>query len=261
MAFDNQTRITAILRCGGVCPNPSCNKYLLGPTQSDTSHASIVEGAHIISNRVNGPRYAIIDSYDHLENCIPLCNNCHFEVDHGQNAFYYTAIMLRKWRDDAEQMAHLRKGTPVQVPYYDPDKAQKIKTDFNIKLGEILDAMWNDNFANTDVITSKGILGIAYGSRGFNSGGWSHHAPTRSPDNRIAFLQDDLINAMRYVMEVYRKRQWGAYTWIGVYDVESFKESRFESSHGQQADMIYRTEFANALERFKHLAYQFINLN
>lgn len=260
MAFDPQTRITAILRCGGVCPNPSCNIYLLGPTQGDTSHASIVEGAHIISASVNGPRHAIIDNYDSLENCIPLCNSCHYEVDHSQNANYYTAVMLRKWRDDAEHIAHQRKGTPVRTPYYDPEKARAIRKEFSAKLSEIINSMWNDNFAKTDLITSKGIQGISYGTRGFNPGGWNHDFPTRSPEDRIAFLQDDLVKAMRNVMEVYRKRQWGSYTWIGIYGVESFKENPYVSALGEQADTSYRAEFASALEGFKHLAYQFINI-
>ena len=260
MAFDNQTRTTAILRCGGVCPNPSCNVYLLGPTQGEASHASIVEGAHIVSAKVGGPRHAVIENYHSLDNCIALCNSCHYEVDHSQNAFHYTAVMLRKWRDDAEHMAHLRKGTPIRAPYYDPEKARAIKKAFSTKLGEIIDAMWNDNFPKTDVITSKGIQGISYGTRGFNSGGWDNESPTRSPDDRIAFLQDDLVKAMQHVMEAYRKRQWGAYTWIGIYGVESFKENPYTSSCGEQADAFYRAEFAESLAKFKQLAYQFMSL-
>jgi len=166
--------------------------------------------------------------------------------------------MLRKWRDDAERIAHQRKGTPVRSQYYDPEKARTIKREFSAKLSEIINAMWNDNFPKTDVITSKGIQEISYGSRGFNPGGWSHDSPTRSPEDRVAFLQDDLVNAMRLVMEVYRKRQWGSYTWIGMYNVESFKENPYVSASGEQADTLYRAEFANALENFKNLAYQFI---
>ncbi|WP_191627552.1 hypothetical protein [Pseudomonas fluorescens] len=157
-------------------------------------------------------------------------------------------------------MAHLRKGTPVRAQYYDPEKARAVKKAFSAELGKILTAMWNDNFPNTDLISTKGIQGVLYGSRGFNSGGWSHESPTRSPDDRIAFLQDDLVNAMKHVVEVYRKRPWASYTWIGIYGAESFKDDRYVSAYGQQADAEYRAEFANSLANFNQLGYQFINL-
>ncbi|WP_164318979.1 hypothetical protein, partial [Pseudomonas viridiflava] len=89
---------------------------------------------------------------------------------------------------------------------------------------------------------------------------WNNESPTRSPDDRIAFLQDDLVKAMQHLMGVYRKRQWGSYTWIGIYGVESFKEKPYTSSCGEQADAFYRAEFADSLAKFKQLAYQFISL-
>lgn len=260
MAFDQRTRMESIMRCGGICPNPACNSYVLGPTQSSSSHASIVEGAHIVSAKLNGPRYAHLDDYDILDNCIPLCNRCHYEVDHGQNAHHYTSVMLRKWRDDAEYMAHRRKGTPVSVPFFDPEKAEQIKQDFQRQVGAILNDMWPFDLARDDLMSRKAMQGVRFGSRGFNPSGWHHSSLNRSPDERIAFLQDDIVASMEKLAGIYQKRRWACYTWIESTDVESFKESRFESADDRQANAAYRSEFKAALEEFRAKAAQFMKL-
>ncbi len=255
MPFKPEVRLVAAARTGGVCANPRCSCYLLGPGDDGPSHVDVFEAAHIISGAPNGPRYRFLADFDYdgITNCIPLCRACHRLVDHPQNWRMYAVEVLREWKADAEEMARVRRNKPVNVPFFDPNKERQVKQKFADHLAKIIDPLWG-----TERLVWQGILPqsaydkIWNGSFGFTFGKWAHNHPDRSHDARIAYRQDGLIATMERLTSLFRERKWARYTWLPSIDLCSFRETRYSDF-----DRNYVERLQYELQTFTRQAHDF----
>lgn len=260
MAFNWQTRMVAAARCGGICANPTCNHYLFGPAEDQENYVAVVQGAHIVSESIDGPRHRSMPraAYDSLGNCIPLCSRCHHVVDHPRNWHAYPETMLRRWRDDAEEMAYLRRGTPINVPYFDPAKARQVRDDFAQKLGSILNLMWH-SFDDWRTLHRDAISQVHFGGRGFWIGGWHSESPLRSEDARVAYQQDRVVRVMSELSTILRKRSWYTPIFQRISGHQQFRPMAYDqfSFWQRQQDDQYEQELAAKIREFRSLAYEF----
>lgn len=95
--FSLDIRMQLYMAAGCVCMRAGCHNKLTAPT-TPGKQLIIGEGAHIISEAVNGPRHQWLADYDTFENGIALCANCHREVDNRQLENTYTVAVLREWK-------------------------------------------------------------------------------------------------------------------------------------------------------------------
>lgn len=259
MAFDSNIRLVAAARTGGICANPRCSCYLLGPGDDGPYHVDVFEASHIISKSPNGPRYKEIYDfdYDHISNCIPLCRPCHRLVDHPQNWRVYPVEVLREWKEQAEEMARIRRNSPVNVPFFDPDKERKIKEDFSSHLSEIVYPLRDhQRFVSKGVLPHSVYIKIWNGSFGFVAGKWRYNHPRRSRDARIAHYQDRLVETMEQLTILFSKRKWGRYTWIENTELCSFRENKYFSEN----DRKYNETLQQELQTLNRLASEFMEM-
>ena len=259
MSFDSITRLTAAARTGGICANPSCCCYLLGPSDEGPYAVDVFEAAHIISEAPNGPRYRRLPrrQYDDITNCIPLCRTCHRLIDHHRNWRMYPEELLQQWIVQAEEMARIRRNKPINAPFFDPDKERSTKDKFSENLGEILDTLSVDALIRQGIIAKNLQRKVQSGSRGFCME-WSQNSRNRSHSSRIAYFQDDLVNTMERFSELLRKRQWASYSWLDNIELLSFLPRNTQRmSHD---DRLYVERLEEVWETLKRQCYQFINM-
>ena len=241
MSFKPEVRLVAAARTGGICANPRCSCYLLGPGDGGPNQVDVFEAAHIISEALNGPRYRFIPNfdYDHISNCIPLCRACHRLVDHPQNWQMYAVDVLEEWKNDAEEMARMRRNKPVNVPFFDPNTEKQVKQKFADHLAKIIDPLWG-----TQHLVDQGILQqsvhdkIWNGSFGFSVGKWGHNHPGRSHDARIAYRQDGLVATMTRLRTLFGQRRWACYSWLQSIELCSFRETMFSDLDNSYVDSL-----------------------
>jgi hypothetical protein len=263
MPFDKTIRLIAAARTGGICANPRCSCYLLGPGDDGPDHVDVFEAAHIISEAPNGPRYQFIlgFDYDHISNCIPLCRPCHRLVDHNQNWRMYPVDVLRAWREQAEEMARLRRNKPVNVPFFDPDKERKTKDKFAEHLGHIINPLWQiQHLVSEGILPYSVHVKICNGAFGFSGGKWTFDHPDRSHDARIAHAQDALVETMERLWSLFREREWGRYTWLQDPDLYTFRPTKFSTPRETENDSVYKFRLLHELQTLKRRAHDFIGM-
>ncbi|SDU15905.1 MULTISPECIES: HNH endonuclease signature motif containing protein [Pseudomonas] len=241
MPFKADVRLIAAARTGGICANPRCSCYLLGPGDDGPYQVDVFEAAHIISGASKGPRYKfILDfDYDHISNCIPLCRSCHRLIDHPQNWKMYTVEVLQEWKFDAEEMARMRRNKPINVPFFDPNTERGVRRKFAENLGMILDSLWDhQRLLGQGILSQSAYQNICRGSRGFSFGEWGHNHPDRSHDARIAYRQDGLVATMERLTTLLYQRRWARYTWLEDINFCSFRESRFSNLDSRYTDNL-----------------------
>jgi hypothetical protein len=241
MPFKADVRLIAAARTGGICANPRCSCYLLGPGDDGPYQVDVFEAAHIISKASNGPRYKfILDfDYDHISNCIPLCRPCHRLVDHPHNWHVYPTEVLKEWKFDAEEMARMRRNKPINVPFFDPNTEKEVKRKFADHLAVIIDALWgNQRLVDQGILPQSAYDKIWSGSRGFSFGEWGHNHPDRSHDARIAYRQDGLVATMERLKTLLYQRRWARYTWLQSTELCSFRESRYSDLDSRYIDNL-----------------------
>lgn len=259
MAFNTNTRLIAAARTGGICANPRCSCYLLGPGDDGPDHVDVFEAAHIISEAPNGPRYQDEPGfkYDHISNCIPLCRSCHRLVDHSQNWRMYPAAVLREWKEQAEEMARIRRNKPVNVPFFDPNKERKIKEDFSAHLSEIVQPLRDaQQFVSDGILPLSARTKICNGAFGFSAGKWTYNNPHRSHDARIAHHQDILVEIMARLYTLLSKREWERHDWINDINLCSFRET----SNLSELDIEYNNKLQHELQILNRYACEFMEM-
>ncbi|PTU00264.1 hypothetical protein DBR45_23635 [Pseudomonas sp. HMWF031] len=261
MAFDPNIRLIAAARTGGICANPRCSCYLLGPGDDGPNHVDVFEAAHIISAAPGGPRYQyLVDfDYDHITNCIPLCRSCHRLVDHRQNSRMYPVEVLRDWRDQAEEMARQRRNKPVNAPFFDPDKERKIKDKFADHLAEIVNPLWQaKQFVPQGILPHSVYIKICHGANGFSAGKWTFNHPDRSHDARIANAQDTLVETMERLRSILWERDWAKYTWLPHDELCSFRSMPFTSIFDREDENHYKQRLGDELNTLNRQAHDFL---
>ena len=97
-------------QCGGLCQNPSCNKWLFASIDDDL--VSLANVAHIIGHGKNGPRSEhVLAQYinkDGISNLIMLCLDCHKIVDKLERK--YNVETIKAWK-----ATHTRKVSDLFV--------------------------------------------------------------------------------------------------------------------------------------------------
>lgn len=258
MPFKPEVRLVAAARTGGICANPRCSCYLLGPGDGGPNQVDVFEAAHIISEALNGPRYRFMPNfdYDHISNCIPLCRACHRLVDHPQNWQMYAVEVLEEWKFDAEEMARMRRNKPVNVPFFDPNTERQIKQKFADHLAKILDPLWGiQHLVDQGILPQSVYDKIWNGSFGFSSGKWGHNHPGRSHDARIAYRQDGLVATMTRLRTLFGQRKWASYIWLQSIELCSFRETMFADL---ETHYIYNLK--HELQTLTRQAHDFIDM-
>ena len=258
MPFKPDVRLIAVARTGGICANPRCSCYLLGPGDGGPYQVDVFEAAHIISEAVNGPRYRYIPNfdYDHISNCIPLCRACHRLVDHPQNWQMYGEAVLQEWKNDAEEMARMRRNKPINVPFFDPNVERQIKQKFVDHLAKILDPLWGiQHLVDQGVLPQSVYTKIWNGSFGFTTGKWGHNHPSRSHDARIAYRQDALIETMNRLIALFRQRHWASYTWL-----QSIELCTYRVAPNSDLEQHYLSSLKQELHTLSRQAHDFIEM-
>lgn len=98
-------------RSGNRCAFPGCSKTLTFDEERAHSPTSLSEIAHIVAKSPDGPRgkYRLPqEQRDNYENLILLCEEHHHIID--QNPASYPVEMLRRWKDEHEQLVAQATG-------------------------------------------------------------------------------------------------------------------------------------------------------
>lgn len=114
MTISMQTKRMLWMRSGGYCQKPGCHSDLI-TLFSDGNVSTIDELAHVIGQRIKGPRgESTIDlsDRDEYENIIILCPTCHTLAD--KNPSQFPIEMLLKWKHEHEDSIR----QTFQVPIY-----------------------------------------------------------------------------------------------------------------------------------------------
>ncbi len=98
VAITDRTRKLLWARAGGRCAK--CRRPLIEDATELDDDAIIGEECHIVSPAPSGPRRGSErpGGYDHVDNLLLLCRNCHREVDAQPRTFSLEA--LRRMRDE-----------------------------------------------------------------------------------------------------------------------------------------------------------------
>lgn len=98
MAISNKTRKNLWAKSGNRC---SICKAELFTEKESTDKFNIGEECHIISSKINGPRYKPnLDDYDTFDNLLMLCRNHHKEIDELTDT--YSEEVLRYMKQNHE---------------------------------------------------------------------------------------------------------------------------------------------------------------
>lgn len=93
-------------RVNNRCSNSDCRVPTTGPTSNPGRVNSIGIAAHITAAASGGPRYEFSlnpEERKSISNAIWLCSNCSIKID--RDPVKYTVVVLRAWKDKAEQKA------------------------------------------------------------------------------------------------------------------------------------------------------------
>lgn len=114
MPFSEKVREELSNETGGYCANPEC-KALTGILKPGFSKA-IGDGAHIIAEKINGPRGQSTLTPEEramASNGVWLCPNCHRKVD-VVSPQDYPVELLQNWKVTAKQWWKKNQGRSVQ---------------------------------------------------------------------------------------------------------------------------------------------------
>jgi hypothetical protein len=119
MSIKDKTRKSLWAKSGNKCAICKTNLF---STHSEARELNIGEECHIISSKINGPRYKTgIKDYDTLDNLILLCANHHKEIDELKET--YTEEILRYVKLNHENwvqssLENITDGTKNQDPKF-----------------------------------------------------------------------------------------------------------------------------------------------
>ena len=123
MAISESVKKALYMESAGRCENPNCNCSLL-PLFESGKVSNIVELAHIIGQKVDGPR-GISDlelpERDLLDNILTLCPTCHTLIDKNENE--YPVELLYSWKKQHK----LKIEREFEVPKCENKEALKKK--------------------------------------------------------------------------------------------------------------------------------------
>ena len=114
MAISNKTRKELWAKSGNRCA--ICKKELVNKISEENGSFIIGDECHIISSRVEGPRYkAGIDDYDSYDNLILLCKNHHREIDENcvsypEELLHYIKVLHEDWVKKSLDNSNLEKS-------------------------------------------------------------------------------------------------------------------------------------------------------
>ena len=114
--FSQKTKDVLAKRVGGICSNPDCRSFTVGPNSSPHSSVSIGVAAHITAASPGGPRYDSTLSSDErssIDNGIWLCQNCAKLIDSDPERF--STAVIQKWKLVAEKHAANQLKTPFDT--------------------------------------------------------------------------------------------------------------------------------------------------
>ncbi|WP_299120798.1 hypothetical protein [uncultured Eubacterium sp.] len=98
MAISESVKKALYMESAGYCENPNCNCSLL-PLFESGKISNIVELAHVIGQKIDGPRGISelkLSERDLLDNILTLCPTCHTLID--KNEEEYPVELLHKWK-------------------------------------------------------------------------------------------------------------------------------------------------------------------
>ena len=98
MSISENAKKALYMESAGYCQNPNCNCSLLPLFQSGKI-SSIIELAHIIGKKTDGPRGVSdldLSDRDTVENILILCPTCHTIIDKNEDEF--SVELLHKWK-------------------------------------------------------------------------------------------------------------------------------------------------------------------
>lgn len=131
--FSEETKRTLSLRVAGKCSRPDCRAQTSGPQADPTGILNVGVAAHITAASLGGPRYdpdLTPEQRRHPDNGIWLCQTHGKLVDNDPVA--YPVLLLRKWRQDAENAARGAIGRTDS-----PTLATEIRTLRNALVGPL----------------------------------------------------------------------------------------------------------------------------
>jgi hypothetical protein len=117
--FPENTKEVLARRAGMQCSNPACRQLTSGPQVDPKKAINIGVAAHLTAASAGGARYDANLSplqRSSIENGIWLCQNCAKLIDNDPNR--YTLHLLLKWKELAEQTAHLAVKGEQPNPNY-----------------------------------------------------------------------------------------------------------------------------------------------
>lgn len=98
MGISESVKKALYMESAGYCQNPNCNCSLL-PLFESGKISNIIELAHIVGQKVDGPRGLSeldLSDRDLLENILTLCPTCHTLIDKNEDE--YPVEMLHGWK-------------------------------------------------------------------------------------------------------------------------------------------------------------------
>lgn len=259
MAFNQLTKFIAAARSGGICSNPECMKYLLAPSRDGKNHANIFEAAHIISKESNGPRHQSIPSfaYDDIDNCIALCRACHHLIDHSQNRHFYPIEKIKTWKLIAEDLATMRLNTPINTPFFDPQRERETRSKFIDHISELVDLhrSYKQNIRiglMADRVQGK----LTYIIAGFGTlRRWDFDHPLRSHNSLLSYHQDRFILKANECYKLLRRREWQRWSWINNKELASIFESPQNLYQISGPTKDYLTDLEQLLDELISIAF------
>ena len=107
--FSEHVKRVLAQRVGNHCSRPECGVPTVGPQMHDEGVVNVGVAAHITAASSGGPRYdpeLTSTERRRLSNAVWLCQTCAALVD--RDPHFYTADVLRTWRDEAEARARTK---------------------------------------------------------------------------------------------------------------------------------------------------------
>lgn len=98
MSISESVKKALYMESAGYCENPKCNCSLL-PLFESGKITNIVELAHVIGQKIDGPRGLSelkLSDRDLLDNILTLCPTCHTLIDKNEDE--YTVELLYEWK-------------------------------------------------------------------------------------------------------------------------------------------------------------------
>jgi hypothetical protein len=103
-------------RSGDRCAFPGCPKSLTRPDNFEDLDANLSEVAHIVAEKLDGPRgqhHLTLDERDKYDNLMLLCEEHHHIIDQAPHRF--PVERLHQMKDDHEALMHAATGAAVEA--------------------------------------------------------------------------------------------------------------------------------------------------